>query len=229
MNTATIGLVDSPLLDGLDEGVLAELDERLPTVTCRKGELVYSPYDPAETLYLLQEGRVRLYRSAGDGRQLTIAIIDPGDAFGALAPTEHALHDGYACAMSDCVLRVIRPAELERAIMLEPRLAANLLRVVAARLRDAEDQLESLAFRGVSSRLAGKLLDLMDRYGRVTPRGIRIDERFTHVQLAEMIGTSRETLTKVLSELRDTGVVDVRDRMVWVLDPDRLERLKTAA
>ena len=79
------------------------------------------------------------------------------------------------------------------------------------------------------SRLAGKLLELMDRYGRVTPNGIRIDERFTHMQLAEMIGTSRETLTKVLNEMRDAGLIDVRERLVWVLDADGLERLKTSS
>ena len=78
------------------------------------------------------------------------------------------------------------------------------------------------------ARLAGQLLELMDRYGRVTPSGIRIDERFTHMQLAEMIGTSRETLTKVLNELRESGLIDVRERLVWVLDADGLERLKTA-
>ena len=62
-------------------------------------------------------------------------------------------------------------------------------------------------------------------YGRVTPNGIRIDERFTHMQLAEMIGTSRETLTKVLNELREAGLIDVRDRLIWVLDADGLETL----
>jgi CRP/FNR family cyclic AMP-dependent transcriptional regulator len=81
----------------------------------------------------------------------------------------------------------------------------------------------------VPSRLAGKLLELMDRYGRVTPNGIRIDELFTHMQLAEMIGTSRETLTKVLNEMRDAGLIDVRERLIWVLDADGLERLKTSS
>ena len=102
------------------------------------------------------------------------------------------------------------------------------MRSLSQRLRSTEDRLESLAFRGVSARLAGQLLELMERYGRVTPQGIRIDERFTHMQLAEMIGTSRETLTKVLNELRESGLIDVRERLVWVLDSDALEHLKTA-
>ena len=117
---------------------------------------------------------------------------------------------------------------LERAMAEHPQHALNLMRALASRLRDAEDQVESLAFRPVPARLAGKLLELMDRYGRVTPSGIRIDERFTHLQLAEMIGTSRETLTKVLNELRDEHLIDVRERLVWVLDVDGLERLKGA-
>jgi CRP/FNR family cyclic AMP-dependent transcriptional regulator len=104
----------------------------------------------------------------------------------------------------------------------------NLMRSLSQRLRNVEDRLESLAFRGVAARLAGQLLELMDRYGRVTPQGIRIDERFTHMQLAEMIGTSRETLTKVLNELRESGLIDVRERLVWVLDADGLEHLKTS-
>ena len=121
-----------------------------------------------------------------------------------------------------------RVADLERAIAGHPRMALNLIRSLSERLRTADDQIEALAFRPVPARLAGKLLELMDRYGRVTPSGIRIDERFTHMQLAEMIGTSRETLTKVLNELRESGLIDVRERLVWVLDADALEHLKTA-
>ena len=80
----------------------------------------------------------------------------------------------------------------------------------------------------VLGEMVAEILELMNRYGRVTPQGIRIDERFTHMQLAEMIGTSRETLTKVLNELRESGMIDVRERLVWVLDADALEHLKTS-
>jgi CRP/FNR family transcriptional regulator len=217
------------IFEGLTDADLAELDDRFAMGSFRKGELIYSPFDKGDALFLVESGRVRLFRSASDGRQVTLAMLDSGASFGQLSVLDTPLLDAYAEAMTDCVVRVLRIADLERAVAEHPRVALNLMRSLADRLREAEDQIESLAFRPVPSRLAGKLLDLMDRYGRVTPNGIRIDERFTHMQLAEMIGTSRETLTKVLNELRDAGLIDVRDRLVWVLDADGLERIKTAS
>jgi len=157
---------DSEILEGLPDRVLADLGGRFGAARFGKGELIYSPFDRADAMYVVQTGH--------------------------------------------------------------PQMAINLLRSLTERLRTTEDQLESLAFRGVPARLASQLLQLMDRYGRVTTTGIRIDERFTHVQLAEMIGTSRETLTKVMNELREGGLIDVRERLVWVLDADGLERLRQA-
>jgi CRP/FNR family transcriptional regulator, cyclic AMP receptor protein len=219
-------IADHELFEGLNAAAVAELGGRFSHVTFRKGELIYSPYDRGEAMYLVADGRVRLYRSAPDGRQLTLAMMDDGMAFGQLSALDSPTHDSYAEAMTECVLRVVRVADLERAVAEHPQMAVNLLRTLAQRLHDAEDQIESLAFRGVPARLAAKLLELMERYGRVTRDGIRIDERFTHMQLAEMIGTSRETLTKVINELREAGLIDIRERMVWVLDVDGLERLK---
>ncbi len=225
----TADRAEHELFEGLNDHDLAEMGDRFVVASFRKGELIYSPYDRGDALFLIESGRVRLFRSASDGRQVTLALLDPGSSFGQIVIVDEPLHDAYAEAMADSVVRVLRLPELERAIADHPRMAINLMRSLSERLRDAEDQIESLAFRPVPARLAAKLLDLMDRYGRVTPTGIRIDERFTHMQLAEMIGTSRETLTKVLNELRDAGLIDVRERLVWVLDPDGLDRLKRSA
>ena len=220
---------DIEMFEGLTDADLADLDDRFAMASFRKGELIYSPFDRGDALFLIESGRVRLFRSASDGRQVTLAMLDPGASFGQIAVLDDPTHDAYAECMADSVVRVLRVTDLERAIAAHPRVALNLMRSLSDRLRTAEDQIESLAFRPVPSRLAGKLLELMDRYGRVTPNGIRIDERFTHMQLAEMIGTSRETLTKVLNELRDGGLIDVRERLIWVLDVDGLEALKTSA
>jgi CRP/FNR family transcriptional regulator, cyclic AMP receptor protein len=220
--------LDNELFEGLTTAEIATVDGRFPAMAYRKGELIYSPYDPGEALMMLERGHVRLYRSAADGRQLTLAILDEGAAFGLPGALDEQPYDAYAEAFTDCTVRMLPTDQLEALVATHPRVALNLMRSLAGRLREVEDQVERLAFLPVSARLAAKLLELMDRYGRVTPQGIRIDERFTHLQLAEMIGTSRETLTKVINELRDSGVIDVRDRLVWVLDAHGLERFKRA-
>ena len=226
MSRLEYDISDYEIFAGLSEADVAGLGGRMSTASYAKGELVYSPFDTGDAVYLVTEGRVCLYRSGADGRQFTLAMIDAGSAFGHVALLHAPTYDAYAEAMADTVVRVIRVADLERVAAAHPQVAVNLIRALAARLHEAEDQLEALAFHGVATRLAAKLLELMDRYGRVTPNGIRIDERFTHMQLAEMIGTSRETLTKVINEMRESGVIDVRDRMVWVLDVAGLERLR---
>src|SRR6476659_1748616 len=175
------------IFDGLNDADLADLDDRFAMATFRKGELIYSPFDRGEAMFLIESGRVRLFRSAADGRQVTLSMLDPGATFGQVSVLDEPMHDAYAEAMTDSVVRILRGAYLERTIGEHRRMALNLMRSLSERLRTAEDQIEALAFRPVPSRLAGKLLELMDRYGRVTPNGIRIDERFTHMQLAEML------------------------------------------
>jgi CRP/FNR family transcriptional regulator len=84
------------------------------------------------------------------------------------------------------------------------------------------------AARQRPARLAGKLLELADRYGKVTTAGVRIDQRFTHQQLSELIGTSRETLTKALNELRASGIVELAERRLVLRDQAALERMRRA-
>ena len=107
MSQTADSLSSSELFEGLTDAALADLDGRLRAAGFRKGELIYSPYDRGDALYLIEAGRVRLYRSAHDGRQLTLAMLDEGEAFGLVPVNGDDLHDAYAEAMSDCVLRVV--------------------------------------------------------------------------------------------------------------------------
>jgi CRP/FNR family transcriptional regulator, cyclic AMP receptor protein len=207
-------LADHPLLDELpsrERTVVAEsfrLEERL------QGERFNGA---ASSLVLVVAGRVRVFVAGPDDRELTLALLDAGDAFLA-APIDGARIE----ALEDAALHACSGSDLTRLVEVAPNFGMQVLRLLLESARDVGDDLARLAFCAVPQRLAAKLLELMDRYGRVTPSGIRIDVRFTHLQLSAMIGTSRETLTKALGELRATGTVDVRDRLIWVLDPHAL-------
>jgi CRP/FNR family transcriptional regulator, cyclic AMP receptor protein len=122
---------DSPeheIFDGLTDADLADIDDLFAMASFRKGELIYSPFDRGDAMFLIEGGRVRLFRSASDGRQVTLAMLDPGATFGQVSVLDQPRHDAYAEAMNDTVVRVLRVTDLERAIAEHPRMALNLMR-----------------------------------------------------------------------------------------------------
>ena len=179
------------------------------------------------SLILVVAGRVRVFLAGPDERELTLALLDAGEAFGA-APIEGARPRRIEALESSSVLTCTEE-DLGRLVEAAPTFGIRVLSLLLGTARQVGDELARLAFCAVPARLAAKLLELMERYGRVTPSGIRIDVRFTHMQLSAMIGTSRETLTKALGELRASGAIDVRDRLIWVLDADALEAASVIA
>jgi CRP/FNR family transcriptional regulator len=218
-------LVRYPTSDAED---LLEVVADRRSLRAAAGELIYPAGAPAQLLYVVRSGRVRLSRTAAEGRQVTLSLLDEGMAFGHEALCDDAPYGGSAEALEDCTLVALSRSDCARLAAARPEATLLLLAAVADRVTAAEEQLASLAFHGVGARLAGKLLELADRYGKVTPAGVRIDQRFTHQQLSELIGTSRETLTKALNELRAAGVVDVLDRRLLLRDQAALDRLRAA-
>jgi CRP/FNR family cyclic AMP-dependent transcriptional regulator len=185
--------------------------------------------DDVETssLVLVVTGRVRVFLAGPDERELTLALLDAGEAFGA-APIEGARPRRIE-ALENATILTCTQDDLARLVESAPSFGIRVVGLLLESARAVGDELARLAFCAVPARLAAKLLELMERYGRVTPTGIRIDVRFTHMQLSAMIGTSRETLTKALGELRASGAIDVRDRLIWVMDADALEAASAIA
>src|SRR3954464_1581992 len=126
------------IFDGLNDADLADLDDRFAMATFRKGELIYSPFDRGEAMFLIESGRVRLFRSATDGRQVTLSMLDPGAAAWQVSVLDEPMHDAYAEAMIDCVVRILRVADLERTTGEHPRMALNLMRCPGDRLPSAD-------------------------------------------------------------------------------------------
>jgi CRP/FNR family cyclic AMP-dependent transcriptional regulator len=208
------------LFDDLPADERALVEESFRLERRRSGERFGDEVETS-SLMLVVSGRVRVFIAGPDERELTLALLDAGEAFGA-APIEGSRPRRIE-ALENTTLISCSEADLSRLVELAPTFGIRVVRLLLDTARNVGDELARLAFCAVPGRLAAKLLELMDRYGRVTPLGIRIDVRFTHLQLSAMIGTSRETLTKALGELRSSGAIDVRDRLIWVLDADALE------
>jgi CRP/FNR family transcriptional regulator, cyclic AMP receptor protein len=210
------------LFAGLTPQQLGEISRTLPMRTCRVGGLVTSPADDDERLYVIKRGRLRLYSVTPDGRQLTLDILDKGRVVGRMSWLGQDLSGVYAEAIEDALICSFTPEELRRLIDRFPGVGVNIIRYLSNRLALSEREREIMAFRSVEQRLAARLLELLDRFGEPVAGGTAIDARLTQQELAEMIGTSRETLAMSISGLRERGILDMHNQRVVVREVEAL-------
>jgi CRP-like cAMP-binding protein len=194
--------------------------ERLKGVAMHKryqrGEIIFGPDDPGDSIYLLKEGRVKLCRFDERGKEIILAILEEGEFFGEEALTGGERGGGYAECLESALIGRISTAEFERLMAENAELATMVARQMMERLLGARAQIESLAFQDVSSRLAAALLQLAQRHGVATEDGAtRIDLRLTHQDLANLIASTRETTTSLLSRFKREGMLETDGR--WLM------------
>jgi CRP/FNR family transcriptional regulator, cyclic AMP receptor protein len=190
------------------------------------GEVFYTPMDLSETLFVLQHGRVRIYRALPEGRELTLAVLESGTVFGEMALTGQRLRASYAQAMEESEISAMCRADVERLVLDKPAVGLQLVHLLSERLATYETRMEGLGLKEVPARLAGLILELVETQGIRGSAGYRIPTRYTHQQLGTMIGANREAVTRAFARLREAGAVEVRRRYIHVED---LEVLKVAA
>jgi CRP/FNR family cyclic AMP-dependent transcriptional regulator len=222
------------IVDGLDDfaaklGYLSEttvfaplsteerawLAETATMITVEKGKVFYSPDEPSQVAFILKRGRVDLYRIALDGRKLILGTLGPKTIFGEMSLIGQRMYGCYAEAAEDCLICVISRTVLKALVRRNPDVGLLLLAEVANRLQQREGELESLAFRTLPVRLASLLLGEMDAFGTVPG--------YTHQELAERLGTYRETVSQTLGRFRAERLVEVEPRRIRVLDPSGLQ------
>ncbi len=216
------------LFASLTPSELKQISQTLPMQTCLVGGLVTSPDDDDERLYVVKRGRVRLYRLTPEGKQLTLEILDKGRIVGRMSWLGQQLTDVYAEAIEDALICSFTPRELQQLIDRFPSVGVNIIRYLSDRLAASEREREVMAFRSVEQRLAARLIELVQRFGQPADGGMAIDARLTQQELADMIGTSRETLASTVTSLRERGVLEMHSQRVVILDTDRLRELADA-
>jgi CRP/FNR family cyclic AMP-dependent transcriptional regulator len=216
MEEKRIYLSDTELFRDLSARDLAELEIVTTLTSVPRGRVFYRPEDPGERLFLLRQGRVQLYRISPEGKKLVIATLGPGALFGEMALLGQQMHNAFAEAMEDCSIMVMSRADLERLMLNDPTIGRRILTLTQRRLNDAEARLEDMAFKGIPARLASLLLRLSADQDSDSITGL------THQDLAETIGTYRETATQVLNDLKADGLIEIGRKRITILDANRL-------
>lgn len=215
----------SILLQDLNPEEQANLEHRLPFINVADGSLIYSPDEHGEVLFLLKKGRIRLYRLSPEGKVLTTAIIEPGSVFGEMALLGQGMQDSFAEALEDSTLYTLSRRDVQEVLLSDPRISRRLLEIVSRRLSSTERKLEEFAFRNVPQRLASLLLQLAHLPASHQGGPVTLPRRYTHQQLAEMIGTYRETVTKVLNDFRKQELVRMDRGRIQLVDIEALQAM----
>lgn len=196
-----------------------------PMRTYATGEMLYSPHNPVETLFILKAGRIRIFRISEDGRAFTTAIIKPGTIFGEMVLVGQRMYDNYAEALEESVVCVMNSADVRQYLLSDSRISGRITEILGARLIDMERRLSDTVFKNVSQRVASTLATLSGRqdcYGVGPTVGPPI-VNLTHEQIAALAGTSRETATKILGEFAQRGLIKLGRGRVAIIDVDKID------
>ena len=211
------------LFSGLSESDIAAIGHATTMTRCTRGQQILSPDDPPDRIHIVKKGRVRVYRITPDGKQLTLDIHEKGTILGDMELLgQDRMPEAYAETIEDAVICTITPDELRRLIVRYPTIGVNIINHLSRRLDAAERELEAMAYQRVDQRLARKLLDLGQRFGVKTERGTLIQARLTQQELAEMVGTTRETLAHTLGDFRRRGLIDTDRHRVVIRNAEQL-------
>lgn len=188
----------------------------------KRKETIFFPGESSHQVYLLKTGRVKISRISEEGREITLALLQPGEIFGELEILEGSLRDTVAEAMEDSQLCVIQKEQFLSLIRKQPELSFRLTKLIGLRLRQIESRVEDLVFRDVPSRLAHLLLQLSEDYGKAMPEGVLLNIKVTHQEMANLIGSIRETVSAALGEFKKEGLIAFDGRKIILLRPDLL-------
>ena len=208
-------------LSDLQGDARAQLIAGATTLKVARNEAVYSAGDAADRMYFVQTGRMKIVRSSAAGSEAIVGIRNPGDIFGELSPLQDVrFRSTSAVAIENAVVLALSAAVAIARLGERAELARAFTRGIARRLAEAERELAELAGKSVPGRLVDVLGRLAAEHGTMQDDGsLRIGINLTHKDLADLIGTSRETLTKELSVLADVGLLRVSHKTVTLVQP----------
>lgn len=211
------------LLNGLSADDLLRLAQFCQIVKFRRAERIFTESQPGACLYVVMAGRVKIFGSSTQGRSKTFAYLEPGDFFGEMSLIDDEVRSASASVLEDSVLIMLKRDDYQKLLLSRPAIALSVMKTLSSRLRRANKEIEALSFNNVLGRIAQILLDLADRYGKKTDEGIRIEMEMSHKELAEMAGTAREVISRVISRFRRMGCVSFFDNKIIITDHDKLK------
>ncbi|HTI63277.1 MAG TPA: Crp/Fnr family transcriptional regulator [Gemmatimonadaceae bacterium] len=220
MTTTTADfLATVPLFSGIDRTELQRFADMTRERFYPRGSVILFENDPGDSLFVVRQGRVKVVLIGEDGREVILGVLGVSDHFGELSLIDDRPRSAHVIAMDDSHLLVLRREDFRKRVEASPAVAWALLSELSRRLRRADEKIGGLVLLDVPGRIARLLLDLADESG-----GSTIEKRLTHQTIAQMIGASRETVSRAMKDFQEANWVTIERRRITLADRPALEQ-----
>jgi CRP/FNR family transcriptional regulator, cyclic AMP receptor protein len=217
-------LARAAIFQGVEPDAVAAFPKQLHPVGFRRGHVIFTEGDPGHGMYIILSGKVKIGRYSPDGRENLLSILGPADMFGELSIFDPGPRTSNATAVTEVRAVSIDRDTLRAWIAERPAVAEQLLAVMARRLRHTSSDITDHMFTDVPGRVAKQLLQLAQRFGALEHGALRVTHDLTQEEIAGLIGSSRETVSKALAVFARRGWIRVEGKSVVITDADQLAR-----
>lgn len=205
-------LANIPLFSELTPEELRLISSHSVTRTYPKNTILISEGDQSDSLYVILSGKVKVYVSDEEGKEVILSIQGPGEYFGELALVDAAPRSASVMTLESAQLCVISKGDFERCLLENPGIAIQLIRSLAQRVRSLTETVKNLALLDVYGRVTRTLLNLAtEKDGKLI-----VEQRLTHQDIANMVGASREMVSRIMKELTNGGYLQIKDRKIII-------------
>jgi CRP/FNR family transcriptional regulator, cyclic AMP receptor protein len=215
-------LARAGIFQGVEPRALSALLTQLRPVDFPRGHTIFAEGEPGDRLYIISSGKVKIVRRSADGRENLLTIMGPPDMFGELSVFDPGPRTSSVITITDVRAVWMDRDALHAWITERPQIAEQLLRVLARRLRRTNNDLADLILTDVPGRVAKQLLALGQRFGTEQDGGLRVTHDLTQVEIAQLVGASRETVNKALADFAQRGWIRLDGKSVLICDSERL-------
>ncbi|MBO8169852.1 MAG: Crp/Fnr family transcriptional regulator [Thermoanaerobacteraceae bacterium] len=212
------------VFSGLTDEELAQLSDIVLLRPYRKGMYLFMEGELGDALYFVQKGRVKLSMMLPDGREHILHFVGEGQIFAEVLLFDSGPFPATAEVVTDSVIGIVRNKDLDGFLKQHPDITLKILKVMSRRLRKAQMQVRDLALKDTFGRMVSTIIKLACEYGRETEEGVLVELALSQQDLANMIGASRETVSRSLNDLKKSKVLDFTRQYILIKDMEKLER-----
>lgn len=208
----TLLLKRVPMFKGLDDSDLQSIAKHISTHTYPRNTILMHEGEPPDAMYIVTDGRVKIYVSDAEGKELVLDTLSPGEFFGELALIDGSPRSATVVTTTETTISKILKTDFDHCLQASPKIAVNLLKILSRRIRTMNDNIKDLALLDVYGRVARTILRLAHERN-----GVLITDPITQQELANMVGASREMVSRVIKTLKSEGYISISGKQITVI------------